>query len=142
MDIENLAYKLNKMFRMLDDVYDINHGGCCYVAYCIASLLKQSNINYSLVVFEDSEDDFEEVDGVDELEESHSHYGILLKDTYEINMENDCIDNAMLIEHNPDPENILEHYHNAGWNDMYDSGKNEFIKEIITTFYKEFTNGN
>jgi hypothetical protein len=93
-------------------------------------------------VFEDSEDDFEEVDGVDELEESHSHYGILLEDTYEINMEDDCIDNAMLIEHNPDPENIQEHYYNACWNDMYDSGKNEFIKGIITTFYKEFTNGN
>jgi hypothetical protein len=142
MNLENLANKLNKMFRMLDEVYCINCGGCCYVAYCIATLLHQSNIDYSLAVFEDDEENFEEVDGVTELAESHSHYGIVIEDKYELNMPDDEIGNAMLLDYNPDPDDIMEHYQSTGWNEMYNSDKNEFIKGIITTFYKEFTNGN
>lgn len=141
MNLKLLAHKLNKMFCMLDDVYYINKGGCCYAAYCVATLLKQSNIDYSLVVFEDDEDEFEEVDSIADLEESHSHYGILI-DGYGINIPDDDVDFAMFIEDNPDPSNIQEHYNNSDWNDIYDSNKNEFIKGIITTFYKEFTNDN
>lgn len=142
MNLRHLAYRLNRMFDMLDEVYRINYGGCCYAAYCIASLLKKSNIDYQLVIVEDDEDKFENVYDISELEESHSHYGILIDNQYEVNISHEDVENAMLVEDNPDPSDIQTHYEQSYWNDDYDTSKNEFIRRIITTFYNDFVNDN
>lgn len=137
MNYKNLTYKLNKTLEMLDSVYDINYGGCCYVAYCIATLLWDSNIDYQLIVLEDDAE--EEID----LNISHYHYGLTIEDKYFINIsENDLEEFDYARIDNPDPEVIKEHYDNNEWNEMYNTDKNEFIKGIITTFYNEFINDN
>ena len=69
---EILAERLNKLCRFLDEEYDINAGGCCYVAYCLAKLLSKDKFKFRVIIYEDYEleDRFSEISG------SHYHYAI------------------------------------------------------------------
>lgn len=49
-NLEPILMKLNQLCNDLDSWYDINRGGCCYVAYLIATNLWNLNIKYKLVV--------------------------------------------------------------------------------------------
>ena len=56
VDINKLIYWLNRTCKSLDDRYDINRGGCCYVAYVIAKLLDKYQVeNYYLGLISDQE---------------------------------------------------------------------------------------
>ena len=49
MKTKDLINELNKFLKRLDDVYNINSGGCFYVAYLIARELDNLGINYTVV---------------------------------------------------------------------------------------------
>ena len=49
MKIKDLVNKLNKFLERLDGTYNINSGGCFYVAYLIARELDRLGINYTVV---------------------------------------------------------------------------------------------
>ena len=49
MNIKDLINELNKFLKRLDNVYNINSGGCFYVAYLIARELYKLGINYKVV---------------------------------------------------------------------------------------------
>ena len=49
MNIKDLINELNKFLKRLDNVYNINSGGCFYVAYLIARELDDLGINYTVV---------------------------------------------------------------------------------------------
>lgn len=49
MNIKDLINELNKFLKRLDNVYNINSGGCFYVAYLIARELDDLCINYTVV---------------------------------------------------------------------------------------------
>lgn len=49
MNIQYLINELNKFLKRLDSVYNINSGGCFYVAYLIARELDDLGINYTVV---------------------------------------------------------------------------------------------
>ena len=49
---KDFIIQLNNLCQKLDILYDINNGGCCYVAYKIAKQLDKLNIKYELVVFD------------------------------------------------------------------------------------------
>lgn len=49
MNIKDLINELNKFLKRLDNVYNINSGGCFYVAYLIARELDDLGINYTAV---------------------------------------------------------------------------------------------
>ena len=49
MNIKYLINELNKFLKRLDNVYNINSGGCFYVAYLIARELDNLGINYTVV---------------------------------------------------------------------------------------------
>lgn len=49
MKIKDLVNKLNKFLERLDATYNINSGGCFYVAYLIARELDRLGINYTVV---------------------------------------------------------------------------------------------
>lgn len=56
VDINKLIYWLNRTCKSLDDRYDINRGGCCYVAYVIAKLLDKYQVeDYYLGLISDQE---------------------------------------------------------------------------------------
>lgn len=49
MNIQCLINELNKFLKRLDNEYNINSGGCFYVAYLIARELYKLGINYTVV---------------------------------------------------------------------------------------------
>ena len=49
MGTKDLIDKLNTFLKDLDSTYDINSGGCFYVAYLIARELYNRGINYTVV---------------------------------------------------------------------------------------------
>ena len=49
MNTKDLINELNKFLKRLDNVYNINSGGCFYVAYLIARELYKLGINYKVV---------------------------------------------------------------------------------------------
>ena len=49
MNIKDLINELNKFLKRLDNVYNINSGGCFYVAYLIARELYKLGIKYKVV---------------------------------------------------------------------------------------------
>ena len=54
LNIKHLRKSLDCLCQFLDDVYHINSGGCCLIAYLIASNLDKLGVKYSLVVYNDS----------------------------------------------------------------------------------------
>ena len=62
---------LDAICKCLNTLYNINNGGCCYVAYCIAQLLEKDSIPFDVVVF----DDFD-ADSLSELDEECYHIAI------------------------------------------------------------------
>ena len=55
-NLKVLSHQLDKLCKFLDEVYNINCGGCCYVAACLAECLQKDNISYQVVVLECPED--------------------------------------------------------------------------------------
>ena len=49
MNIKDLINELNKFLKVLDNKYNINSGGCFYVAYLIAREFDKLGINYKVV---------------------------------------------------------------------------------------------
>ena len=49
MNIKELINELNKFLKVLDNKYNINSGGCFYVAYLIAREFDKLDIDYTVV---------------------------------------------------------------------------------------------
>src|SRR5574344_1636107 len=49
MKVKDLISELNKFLKILDNAYNINSGGCFYVAYLIAREFDNLGINYTVV---------------------------------------------------------------------------------------------
>lgn len=132
-----VAERLNKLCEFLDETYDINAGGCCFITYCLARLLKRDKFKFKVVIYDDrriQEKSFEELDT------THWHYGILLGD-YPIN-DGCCANDSSLIQTTFSKVNIsdiLEHYKEHNWNHCYNSEKNSFISKTLKVFYGDLT---
>lgn len=50
LNVHKLVDALNELCMTLDDTYNVNSGGCCYLAYEIAKHLDRLNIKYRLLV--------------------------------------------------------------------------------------------
>ena len=52
LNCHRLLRNLNSLCKFLDDTYDVNSGGCCFLASLIAKHLDKLNIKYNLVVYD------------------------------------------------------------------------------------------
>ena len=50
MNIHSLARELDKLCEQLDNKYDVNCGGCCYICWQIARHLERLGLKYNLVL--------------------------------------------------------------------------------------------
>ncbi|MGN0967328.1 MAG: hypothetical protein ACI4OP_07130 [Candidatus Coprovivens sp.] len=129
---EILAERLNKVCTFLDDTYDINAGGCCYIAYCLAKLLERDNMKYKIVVYEDYK-----IGGTfNQLSVGHYHYAIALGRAIINPMDDDTF---VINKYQVSSSDILKHYNREDWNDCYDTSKNLFINKILKNFYYDLT---
>ena len=126
-----ISDNLNRLCQFLDEMYDINAGGCCYITGVIAKLLEIDDVDFSVIVFECDCDDFYDLDC------SQYHYAISLNG--DIINGNDYVDIEYSEFTNVSASDIFEHYYECDWNISYDRGNNKFIKETIKRFYGNFT---
>ena len=131
---EILAERLNNLCKFLDEEYEINVGGCCYIAYCLARLLSKDKFKFSVIVYED----YELEDKFSEISEGHYHYAIGIGN-YTINPAECDEDFCRNIYYNVRASEILDHYKNRSWNKCYNSAKNRFIFRTIQVFYDDLT---
>lgn len=52
INVHNLKHSLDCLCDCLNILYNINNGGCCYVAYLIARHLDKLKVKYDLVVYD------------------------------------------------------------------------------------------
>lgn len=131
---KHISDRLDYFCECLDSLFNINSGGCCWVAYCIAKLLQQTGFNTSLVVYDYCNNDYTNIKSINK---SSNHYYIMIKDyceeEYFINSF-ECSDYISIIE-NFDLNDLKEHYIKMEWCCEYDSAKNNTIYELLKTFY-------
>jgi hypothetical protein len=70
-DLENLVKDLNVLCDRLDQDYNINFGGCCFVAYLMMKHFEKIGLHPTLII----ESDCEDIDGDDFLDCVHTRSG-------------------------------------------------------------------
>lgn len=140
-NLSELVEGLNNLCNQLHTLYHINCGGCCYTAYCIAKMLEQVDLRFSLVVF-DNEYEVHSINHLQDLPESMQHYAIVLNDQEKTRCLN-CELSDFRIHHQIYQTNsleILDYYLNNAWNDEYDRNNNPIVQTLIEKFCYEFFN--
>lgn len=136
-----MTRRLNSLCKKLDKSFNINCGGSCYVAYCIARLLEKDNFNFSLIVF-DKNYELKKFVELSELPEPMYHYAIILESDDISNDINCCEDDydGFYQDFKVSSKYILEYYLNNIWNSCYNTINNVYIKSLIERVYYEFIN--
>lgn len=136
-NLSKLCHKLNSLFVFLDEVYNINAGGCCYVASVLAELLEEDDIDYSVIVYDCDCDNFYDISC------SCYHYTVRITGAEEycsiINGYNEDECDTFSEFEGVTAIDLLDHYKECNWNDYYKVFRNKYIKGLITKFYKDFT---
>ena len=151
LNIHSIVADLNDLCLQLDDNFNINNGGCCYVAYEIAKHLDQLGIEYELRIYDDynkNEKAINEEVRNKRCNKSHStsvvryysctHYFLFIRGAGPIN-EGDFSDhyNRYSIS-NIDHKHIKWIYKNGLWNDIYQTNNNILIKKLIKLYFDEY----
>lgn len=120
---------LNDFLDDLDDKFNINSGGCCYIAYIIAKRLKKLNITFKIMISDN--------DSLSKFSTKHNEsvYHVFLHIPYigDINpMYGDYTK-----EYNLSLSELLRYYNNSTWNSRYDTNFNKYISNQINNFFKK-----
>ena len=147
---KDFIIQLNNLCQKLDILYDINNGGCCYVAYKIAKQLDKLNIKYELVVFDyisknKSLISKEVINKRKNIKDNESvvgngtcnHYCLYLRGYGYIN-KGDFDDRNKYFIKNISYKNIRWIYKKGDWNDEYLISKNSIVSKTIKSFFKHY----
>lgn len=116
--IKRVIYHINNLCHYLDNKYDINRGGCCYVASLIAQKLSELEIEYTVLF-----DGEPEGDGC---------FHVWVKaEGIEINPTGNA---EVTLEKDLSPEEILSIYNSNSWCSLYDIDLNVKIKKLFNRF--------
>lgn len=152
LNIHKLVISLNDLCDSLEKDYDINCGGCCFVAYEIAKHLDRLNIQYKLIVADreyhhskiinkevrTKKRNFLSIQSVTGYNTCSHYYleicgGGFVNPGYvrEGGYKNYSI---TLVNHS----HINWIYRSGVWNDMYDTSNNKIIKKRINSHFKQY----
>lgn len=143
--------RLNNLCSFLDISYNVNHGGCCFIAFIISKFLDSYNIKYELYIEEDNcaKDlnaiNFEVKNNKQNYTNNTSITGAFTCKHYFLNINgyglinDDCadLDNCYCIR-NINHSNIKWIYDNGYWNDKYDICNNDKIIKFIKLLFEEY----
>lgn len=150
LNVHALRTSINRLCEFLDEEYNINSGGCCFIASLLSKHLDNLKVPYSLVAYDYIERDeyciqYEvskkvknkfvrgSVTGI----HSCNHYCLYIEGAGEINsgeFEN-C---SRYVIKDIKSSNIQWIYKNGKWNDRYSIDNNKAIKNIIKSFFKQY----
>lgn len=141
---QELAVKLTCLCEDLDDLYNVNREGCCFLTYCIARELEKRNISFALVLFDD--DYLPSNSCIYNNIKKHNKYGIPLgeytSNHYTLKIDNVVInpfirDNNRVI-YNITSKDIKYIYYHGRWNSRYNRKYNRAISRLINKFFKDY----
>ena len=154
--MRNLSYysllkNLNSLCRFLDETYNVNMGGCCYLASLIAKHLDKLNIKYDLIIYDSYSRNRENIKcevisrrrnkGLNNSvtgRYSCNHYCIRLRGAGVINGNGDYTEEHRYSIPNISYKNIRWIYKNSRWNKCYEVQYNKTIKNIVKEFFKNY----
>lgn len=154
--MRNLSYysllkNLNSLCRFLDETYNVNMGGCCYLASLIAKHLDKLNIKYDLIIYDNYSRNRENIKyevisrrrnkGLNNSvtgRYSCNHYCIRLRGAGVINGNGDYTEEHRYSIPNISYKNIRWIYKNSRWNKCYKVQYNKTIKNIVKEFFKNY----
>ena len=140
---------LNNLFDYLDIVYDINAGGCCFVAYALAKRLESIGEEFRLVLYDDDYLDNVNSDIIRENIENRDlyrcpngsctccHYAIKVKNIGIVNPSEFKKEKHVTVK-GVSSKDILWIYEQGEWNDAYNSKVNDIIEENINLVFKAY----
>lgn len=150
LNVHYLKHSLDKLCYCLDELYNINRGGCCYIAYLIARHLDKLGMAYDLTIYDyrgrDVLDINHEVTNMLKHTTSKSsvikygtcaHYCISLTGGGYVN-KGDVDGLNQYIVKGVTCKNIGWIYQNGFWNKEYDTRNNKTVKGIIDSFFKNY----
>ena len=144
---KKIANTLNKFFTQLHQEYDINCGGCCYVASIIAKELEKRNIKYSLVggYLNYSSNYAKDVrtflqnarlnNDVNDNVECDFKYHLYIT-TRKVQLNRGKCEKYKLLP-GLNSKQILNIYKNNSWSSWYNTRNNKLIKNLIQNKFKE-----
>jgi hypothetical protein len=145
-NLEPILKKLSQLCSDLDRWYDINKGGCCYVAYLIATNLWNLKIKYKLVVCDRGKTCKalkmrRDINSLRLSDYSFNHYFIEV-DGFPINMG--CFNKKVCYQSKASYINpfcigkIYTYFKERdGWNETYKLRYNPIVKDTINKFFEE-----
>ena len=122
MTKNNLFTSLNKLCNNLDNVYNINSGGCCYVAACLAEQLELHNIPFKVIYYN----------------LWSCHYAIKVSDR-DLN-RCDYRKKEITEIYNISSKELFDIYNKNNWNKSYNIDNNKIVKLYIVTMFKNYEN--
>ena len=122
MNRKELFKNLNKLCRDLDTNYDINCGGCCFVAAVIAEQLENYNIPFKVIHYN----------------MWHCHYAIRVNDR----IINRCgySFKEIVFDDTMCSCELFSTYYDEEWNNTYNIDNNDSVKLEIESLFKKYEN--
>lgn len=139
--LHQLVRRLNSLCTFLDDSYDINHGGCCLIAYFIAKHLDLLNIKYDLIICDLEEENVISINNniknnIIETDLTCNHYYLKIIDTNESINEGTFDDRYYKYNVSIDNCEVIKKIYEFGdWNEQYNNEYSKIIDSIINSFF-------
>lgn len=119
MNRKKLFTKLNQLCLELDNKYNINCGGCCYIAACIAEQLERFDIPFEIVHYD--------IYGC--------HYAIKVSDRYINRSDYKKKEIYEILDYSS--EEMFDIYYNGDWNSTYKRKYNSIVHRKIKKLFNE-----
>ena len=119
MNRKKLFTKLNQLCLELDNKYNINCGGCCYIAACIAEQLERFDIPFEIVHYD--------ICGC--------HYAIKVSDRYINRSDYKKKEIYEILDYSS--EEMFDIYYNGDWNNTYKRKYNSIVHRKIKNLFNE-----
>lgn len=119
MNRKKLFTKLNQLCLELDNKYNINSGGCCYIAACIAEQLERFDIPFEIVHYD--------ICGC--------HYAIKVSDRYINRSDYKKEEIYEILDYSS--EEMFDIYYNGDWNSAYERKYNSVVHRKIKKLFNE-----
>lgn len=138
--------KLKKLITFIDNTYNINNGGCCYLSYIVAKQLEKHNIPYLVGITSYGDFDISEIKS---NINRRSRNGVFSFDDYGCNhisikighLDVNAIEDIHDVEYINLTSKDLHWLYNKGlknsdWNTTYNTDNNQIISKFINVLFQ------
>lgn len=121
MNRKELFKQLNSLCYEMNESYNINRGGCCFVAATIAEQFERFNIPFTVIQYD-----------------GHYHYAVRVSDRI-INRDG-CEYRIISSDKFISSEELYDEYYGCDWNDYYNRKWNLIVKTRIRALFNKYGN--